>query len=89
MGKGVVYITGDLFRICSPRPGQLFECVSNDIPEDAEFLGCSYDAYNDRFVVCVQSPSLPQSPDGYPLPDLMGPSFVMHDVETEIEELED
>lgn len=77
MGKAIVEITGELWKLCSPQPGHTIEVLSNDVPADAELIQVVYDAYYDRFQLVLSSPSLPERVPGssLELPHLQGPVF--------------
>lgn len=77
MGKAIVEITGELWKLCSPQPGNTIEVVSNDVPPDAELNQITYDAYYDRFQLVLSSPFFPDRIPGssLELPRLSGPVF--------------
>ena len=75
MGKALVIVNSSLWKLLSPRPGEVVEVIRNDIPEDAELGSVALDPILGNFYVSVCSPSLPEPKDGEPLPYLNGPVF--------------
>lgn len=74
MGRAYVKIAAELWKLCGPRPGEIIEIVSNDIPPDSELESVGYDVRRDVLEVILSSPSLPLSSDDEPI-ELNGPVF--------------
>jgi hypothetical protein len=78
MGQAVVKITPELFLMMQPQPGCTIEVVETDIPDDAKFLGLSFDDQRD---VCfmLESDKIPERGPCQRMPKLRGPVLQLHD----------
>lgn len=58
MGKAVVKVSEELWRLCTPEPGCCMKVVSNDFPADAQLDNLHFNFNTGQFLVTLYSPSI-------------------------------